>query len=273
MAAKNAAYSTSSLTWNAVWDRLAVVNGIYMNSANFYFRDELSEFLSPARRSAAFDYAFSQNPTIKHLIEALGVPHTEVSVIRVNGIVVQLNYRVQHGDRIEVYPASQPDGDQPAPEPRFILDNHLGQLATYLRMLGFDTLYRNDYQDDELALVAVKEGRILLTRDRRLLMRKVIIYGYSIRNRDPQQQVLEVLRRFSLFGKIAPFQRCLRCNHPLQPVSKERVLSRLEPLTKLYYEEFHLCPACDQIYWKGSHYERMQGLIEAVTRQGGAPVK
>jgi len=244
-----------------------------MNSANFDFRHDLSEFLSPARRGSAFDYPFSENPSIKHLIEAMGVPHTEVSVIRVNGTAVQLSYRVQHGDRIEVYPAAQPDGDQLALEPRFILDNHLGQLATYLRMLGFDTLYRNDYQDDELSLVAVQEGRILLTRDRRLLMRKTIVYGHCLRSHDPRQQLCDVLRRYDLVGKITPFQRCLRCNHPLQPVSKESVLGRLEPLTKLYYDEFHLCPACDQIYWKGSHYEHMQGLIESATHQGGENVK
>jgi uncharacterized protein with PIN domain len=238
-----------------------------MNSANFCFRDELNDFLIPARKGAAFDYLFSENPSVKHLIEALGVPHTEVAGIRVNGGLVNFSYRVQQDDRIEILPASQPDGEQPAPEPRFVLDNHLGQLATYLRMLGFDTLYRNDYQDDELAQVTAQEGRILLTRDRRLLMRKVVVHGYCIRDLEPRLQVLEVLRRFDLYEKITPFQRCLRCNHPLQPVSKESVLDRLEPLTKCYYEEFHLCPACNQVYWKGSHYERMQGLIEAVTHE------
>ena len=239
-----------------------------MNSANFRFLDELNVFLSPARKGMAFDFPFTENPSVKHLIEALGVPHTEVAVIRVNDRLVSFSYRVQHGDRIEVIPASQPEGEQSGLKPRFVLDNHLGQLAIYLRMLGFDTLYRNDYQDDELAQVTDQEGRILLTRDRRLLMRKVVVYGYCIRDLDPRQQVIEVVRRFGLFGKIAPLQRCLRCNHPLQPVSKETVLDRLEPLTKLYYDEFHLCPACDQVYWKGSHYERMLGFIDTVARDG-----
>jgi hypothetical protein len=238
-----------------------------MNSAVFLFRDELNDFFAPSRKDGAFDYSFSENPSVKHLIEALGVPHTEVSAIQANGEPVLFSYRVQHGDQIEVLPASQPDGASPGPEPLFVLDNHLGQLATYLRMLGFDTLYRNDYQDEELAQVTSQQGRILLTRDRRLLMRKIVVHGYCIRNLGPRQQVIEVLRRFCLFGKIAPFKRCLRCNHPLQQVSKESVLPRLEPLTKRYYEEFHLCPACNQVYWKGSHYERMQGLIEAVTRE------
>lgn len=238
-----------------------------MNSVNFRFLDELNDLLSITRRGTSFDYLFTENPSVKHLIEALGVPHTEVAGIRVNGSPVNFNYRVQHGDQIEIAPVSQPDEHQDRQEPRFVLDNHLGQLAVYLRMLGFDTLYRNDYQDEELAQITSQEGRILLTRDRRLLMRKTIVYGYCIRNLDPRQQVVEVLHRFGLSGNFTPFQRCLRCNHPLQPVSKQTILDRLEPLTKQYYEEFHLCPACDQVYWKGSHYERMQSLIKVVTHK------
>jgi len=146
-------------------------------------------------------------------------------------------------------------------EPYFVLDNHLGQLATYLRMLGFDSLYRNDFHDDELALISTRDGRILLTRDRRLLMRKVITFGYCPHQTDPRKQVVEVMHRFKLFGQVKPFQRCLRCNSPLQVVRKEDIIERLEPLTKLYFEEFHLCPVCNQIYWKGSHYGHMLEMI------------
>ena len=165
--------------------------------------------------------------------------------------------RLQDGDQVTVYPADSPlEG-----EPCFILDNHLGQLATYLRMLGFDCLYRNDYQDDELARVAIDEERVLLTRDRRLLMRKAIRRGYCIHQIDPRLQAAEVLRRFKLVGQVKPFQRCLRCNNPLQVVQKQEIIERLEPLTKKYYEEFRICPACNQIYWKGSHFEHMQAMI------------
>jgi uncharacterized protein with PIN domain len=239
-----------------------------MNSANFYFLAELNDFLPQDRKHTAFDYSFNGNPSGKHLIEALGVPHTEVAGLRVNGLPAPLAYHVQHGDRVEILPASRPGDGLPEPEPRFLLDNHLGQLAIYLRILGFDTRYRNDYQDEELAQVASQEGRILLTRDRRLLMRKIVVYGYSVRSLEPRKQIIEVVRRFDLLEKIAPFQRCLRCNHPLQPIRKEAVLDRLEPLTKRYYDEFHICPGCNQIYWKGSHYERMQGLIEAIRQEG-----
>ena len=146
-------------------------------------------------------------------------------------------------------------------EARFILDNHLGKLAASLRMLGFDTLYRNDYQDDELAATAAAEQRILLTRDRRLLMRKVIPRGYCVRPDDPQQQIRAVLHRYNLYRQVRPFQRCLRCNHPLQPVAKAEVFERLEPLTKLYFDEFSICPSCNQVYWEGSHYDTHAALI------------
>ena len=138
---------------------------------------------------------------------------------------------------------------------------HLGKLAVYLRWLGFDTLYRNDYADEELARISVEEKRILLTRDRNLLKRRIITHGYFVRATDPKQQIAEVLNHFDLFDKIRPFQRCLRCNQPLRPVEKAIILERLEPLTHQYYNEFHICDACDQIYWRGSHYEHMQHFL------------
>jgi uncharacterized protein with PIN domain len=151
-------------------------------------------------------------------------------------------------------------------EPRFLLDNHLGRLAAYLRMLGFDCLYQNDYDDAELAGILQADERILLSRDRRLLMRKVVTHGYCLRSLDSLEQLTEVVQRFDLTKSITPFHRCVHCNHPLESISKEAILDRLEPLTKQYFEEFHICPACKQIYWKGSHYERMQSLIEQIAK-------
>jgi uncharacterized protein with PIN domain len=134
-------------------------------------------------------------------------------------------------------------------------------------MLGFDCLYQNDYQDEELARLAVEENRTLLTRDRRLLMRKTITLGYCVRDLDPQQQVRAVMRRFNLYTLIQPFRRCINCNGLLLPVSKEAVLDRLEPLTKQYIDEFRICPDCGQVYWKGSHFERMQRLIQELLEE------
>ena len=146
-------------------------------------------------------------------------------------------------------------------EPRFLLDCHLGRLAAHLPMLGFDCLYQNDYDDLNIAEIVQHDERILLSRDRRLLMRKVILYGYCLRSLDPLEQLMEVVQRFELKAKVQPFHRCLRCNHPLEMVDKDVILDRLEPLTKKYFDEFHICPNCGQIYWKGSHYERMQQVL------------
>jgi len=201
---------------------------------------------------------FRERQSVKHLTESLGVPHPEIGQVQINGREGTLNTITQDGDRVEVHPI--PNGCPV--EPRFVLDGHLGRLAAYLRMLGFDCLYQNDYKDEDLAEIAQKEGRILLSRDRRLLMRKAVIHAYCLRSLDSTEQLLEVIQRFDLAQRIVPFHRCLRCNHPLEPVTKEAVIDRLEPLTKLYFNEFQICPACKQIYWKGSHYDKMKRLIE-----------
>jgi uncharacterized protein with PIN domain/sulfur carrier protein ThiS len=228
-----------------------------VNTADFYFTGDLADFLTRQNSGQAVQLSFAEHQTVKHLIESLGVPHVEVGLVLANGAPVEAGYRPKNGDQIEVRPA--PAGCPM--EPRFLLDNHLGRLAAYLRMLGFDCLYENDYQDDQIAAVLMADSRILLSRDRRLLMRKVVHYGYCVRSLEPLEQLEEVVRRFDLAGRIHPFRRCLRCNGPLEPVDKETVLDRLEPLTKRYYEEFVFCPACDRVYWKGSHYERMESVI------------
>ena len=234
-----------------------------MSTAHFLFFGRLNDFLPLDQRNQAIRVDFRGRQSIKHLAESLGVPHPEIGQVQVNGQEGTLDMITQDGDRVEVHPI--PNG-YPA-EPRFVLDNHLGRLAAYLRMLGFDCLYQNDYEDEELAEAAQAEDRILLTRDRRLLMRKAVAYGYCLRSLDSIQQLSEVIRRFDLTHRIIPFHRCIRCNHPLEPVAKEAVIDRLEPLTKLYFDEFQICPACKQIYWKGSHYEKMQRLIKQITQE------
>ena len=231
-----------------------------MTMAYFRFFGRLNDFLPRDQREQAVPVKFRGRQSIKHLVESLGVPHPEIGQVQVNDQEGALSAITEDGDHIQVHPV--PNG-YPA-DPRFILDNHLGRLAAYLRMLGFDCLYRNDYQDEELAETAEQEGRILLSRDRRLLMRNAVRYGYCLRSLDSLEQLMEVIRRFDLASRVTPFHRCLRCNHPLEPVAKEAVLDRLEPLTRLFFDEFQICPACKQIYWKGSHYEKMQKLIEEI---------
>jgi hypothetical protein len=235
--------------------------------AHFRFHAELNDLLPLSRRRVEIDVPLNGDQSVKHLIESLGVPHVEVGRVLVNGALVDFSYLVQEGDLVEVHPISYVGHPADSGEaPRFVLDNHLGRLAIYLRILGFDALYRNDFQDEELAQVCDREDRVLLTRDKRLLMRNQVRRGYWLRSKIPRRQLEEVVRRFGLAGMIRPFQRCLRCNELLVPVRKEDIMHRLKPLTRQYYDEFRLCPACDQIYWKGSHYERMRQLIEQVLR-------
>jgi len=239
-----------------------------MLAAVFRFHGELNDFLAHARRQAHISIRFNSDQSVKHLIEALGVPHTQVGRVLASGQQVDFSYLVQDGDRVEVYPLSIEDRSvKQLGEPRFVVDNHLGRLAVYLRMLGFDTLYRNDYDDDELAQTAGLDERILLTRDQRLLMRNQVRRGYWVRSKIPHEQIVEVLRRYGLSAQVIPFKRCMRCNGLLQPVDKEAVLHRLEPLTKKYFDQFRICSECSQLYWQGSHYERMANFIDQVVEE------
>ena len=240
-----------------------------MKIASFEFFAELLDLLPKRLGGGAFSYEFNGNQSVKHLIEALGIPHTEVGRILVNGSIVSDSYLVHSADQIEVHPARYEQQADEAPIASqldfcFVLDNHLGKLAAYLRMLGLDSAYSNDYQDEQLVEIAIRDDRILLTRDRRLLMRKQVRAGYCIRSLEPVDQLKEVVRRFGLQRVVKPFRRCLRCNAVLEDVFKEKVLDRLEPLTRQYYETFSICPACQQIYWQGSHFIRMQQLIQEV---------
>jgi uncharacterized protein len=247
------------------------------------FYEELNDFLSNAQRRRDFAHSFRDSGSIKDLVESLGVPHTEIDLILVNGQSVDFGYQVQDGDRISVYPVFEALDigpvthlrPRPLREPRFVLDSHLGRLAAYLRLLGFDCLYRNDYGDPTLAEISVRERRILLTRDRRLLMLKQITRGYYVRAHLPQAQLAEVMTRFDLFAARHPFTRCLHCNGMLHPVAKEAVAERLQPRTRQYYDAFWQCDTCGKVYWKGSHYRRMQQLLAHVeaahTKKGSEP--
>jgi hypothetical protein len=185
---------------------------------------------------------------------------------------ISFGYIVSSGDIVHVYPAIARqdqlsgmlnDGRMTIPT-RFILDNHLGKLAADMRMLGFDADYSNKYQDQELAETAVDKGRILLTRDRQLLMRKAIRYGCLLRSLQPDEQLREILFRFNLFSDIKLFHRCMVCNHQLEPVEKDEIEHRLEPLTNKYFFEFHICTGCGRIYWPGSHVERMKKRLAEI---------
>ncbi len=243
-----------------------------MKQAGVRFYGSLNDFLPPETKGQTTSYAFEVSGSVKDMIEALGVPHTEVELILANGESVDFSYQVQDGDRISVYPEWDALDlsplirlrPQPLRELRFVADNHLGRLAAYLRMVGFDTVYRSDSVDEDLARISANEKRILLTRDRGLLKRNIVTHGYYVRATDPRRQLPEVLQRFDSLDSIAPFQRCVHCNVLLRPVRKELISDRLQPGTKQHFEEFWICPSCDRIYWKGSHYRRMQRFIASL---------
>ncbi len=243
-----------------------------MNSATFRFYAELNDFLQPNWKYISFGISFPAGQTVKHLIESCGVPHTEVDLILVNGVSVNFSYQVQDDDRVSVYPIFETIDisgvtilrPSPLRETKFVLDCHLGRLAVYLRLLGFDVCYRNDFSDEELAEISEKEKRICLTRDRGLLKRNQIEHGYLVRTLDSREQIVEVMRRFQLATQISPFTRCTRCNGFLQPVEKDVVSEQLLPGTREHFQEFSLCADCGQIYWRGAHYKRLQKIVDFV---------
>lgn len=209
---------------------------------------------------------------MKDVIQAHGIPHTEVDVILISGEEVLFNRPLSDGENIEIFPAGSPVHSsihltpQFPKERRFICDVHLGSLARFLRMAGFDTDYQNDFDDDEIVEIAQKENRIILTRDRGILMRNAVKYGYLLRSTDPHTQQEEIFRRFALSSRTAPFTRCMKCNGELISVKKATIVHRLQPDTIQGFDQFTLCNSCNQIYWRGSHFQKMLKRIEILQR-------
>jgi uncharacterized protein with PIN domain len=223
-----------------------------------------------------FAFPFRGTPCLKDAIEALGVPHTEVDVILVNGVSVTFDHRLQAGDRISVYPVFEALDvtplvrlrPQPPGQPRFLLDVHLGRLAHRLRLYGLDAAYRNDWTDAQLAEVGPRERRIVLTRDRGLLMRRAITHGYYVRATRPDLQLLEVLRRFDLGGRLRPLTRCLACNGELGNVTPEWIdPASVPPDVEARRLAVVRCGDCRTVYWEGSHVVRLRSVIADVERQ------
>ncbi|MGN6388478.1 MAG: Mut7-C RNAse domain-containing protein [Burkholderiaceae bacterium] len=237
-----------------------------MTEATFRFHGALNDFLARERRQRDFRSGCARAATTKHMIEALGVPHTEVSSVQVNGRDAGLDRLIADGDRIEVFPHADRCPDQDAP-PRFVADAHLGGLARLLRMAGFDTLYDNHFEDGDIARIAAQDGRIVLTRDRDLLKRREVARGCYPRSLHAPDQLRELWRRYGLGRTSHPFTLCLHCNAPLRPVDKAEVLDRLPPTVRRMQDTFSTCDVCHRIYWQGSHWRRMS---DAIRELGGA---
>jgi len=250
------------------------------------FHGDLPRFLRPGLRGVMpVRRELREKAAVKDVIEACGIPHVEVDLIvatdAVGAAVQALDFAfpVQAALALTIYPVSAPPELLPA-APRlqarggecFVADGHLGALARHLRLLGLDTVYERDADDPRLLEIMLQQDRVLLTRDRRLLMHAVVRHGYCPRSDEPEEQTREVLRRFGLLEtptRLSAWSRCLRCNGRLGRVTKPEVAAELaaEPRTLRYYEEFYRCARCGRIYWHGSHAEKLAARLARIRPQ------
>lgn len=246
-----------------------------VKEATIRFYEELNDFLPEDQKKKDLKLSFYNSPSVKDAIESFGIPHTEVDLILVNGESVCFDVQVQASDRISVYPKfesfditkiSRLKG-RPLRNIRFILDVHLGKLARYLRLCGFDTLYDNHYEDHTIVETASAENRIILTRDIGILKHAQVRHGYWLRSDQPQKQLKEVIKRFDLKNQVELFNRCMECNGTIRKVNKNKIQHRLLSGTQKYYHEFFQCTRCGKIYWKGSHYKKMMEFIREILNQ------
>jgi uncharacterized protein len=242
-----------------------------MSVAGFRFYAELNDLLPEDCRGKVLFRRFDVTSSVKDFIESFGVPHTEVDLLLANGEPVDFSYGVRDGDRVSIYPVFESLDlssvsrvrTTPLRVLQFVLDVHLGRLAALLRMAGFDAVYKNQASDADLASIVAVDRRILLTRDRYLLMRTCVDRGYWVRSAEPKQQLLEVVDRFDLAGSMQPFTRCMKCNHLLEEATRESVLDCLPPKA-LEQDAFRVCPGCGRVYWQGSHHAKMSMTLEWV---------
>jgi len=243
-----------------------------MTTATFRFYEELNDFLAPERRGREFVCRCARAATTKHMIEALGVPHTEVELVLVNGESVGFERLLADGDRVAIYPKFESLDitpllrvrERPLRVIRFIADAHLGGLAHLLRMIGFDTLYENDLRDEDIEWLAGAQQRIVLTRDRELLKRRGISHGCYVHALRPEQQLREIYDRLDLASAARPFTRCLSCNCALHPVEREQISSLLPRGVRERYQRFSLCEGCGRVFWEGTHWRRMRKLVDSL---------
>lgn len=247
-----------------------------MVTATFRFYEELNDFLPRERRGRAFSCRCARRATAKHMIEALGVPHTEVELVLRNGESVGFGALLHEGDRVAVFPKFEALDVTPLLRvrehtlrgTRFVADAHLGGLARLLRMLGFDTLYDNRYRDEEIERIAQAQDRIVLTRDRELLKRRGVTHGCYVHALRPAGQLREIFDRLDLARSARPFSLCLDCNAPLHEIeATEKVMQALPASVRERHQRFSACDACRRVFWEGSHWRRMRAMVDDLMQQ------
>jgi len=245
-------------------------------SAEFRFYEELNDFLAPERRKTTFPVPIDRGRSVKDAIESVGVPHTEVDLVLVDGTSVAFGHVLHGGERVAVYPVFERLDiapivrlrPSPLRETRFVLDCHLGKLARHLRMAGFDRLWETDYGDEEIVALSVTQKRVVLTRDKGLLKRRAVERGHFVRETQSEKQFCEVVRAFQLERLLKPFTRCRVCNSTLREVSGESVRGRVPEKVRGAQEDFTECPDCGRVFWRGTHYERLSRILRAVAVPG-----
>lgn len=243
--------------------------------AEFRFYGELNDFLPAGQHQVGFRSPFYGNPSVKDAIQAIGVPHTAIDLILVDSRSVDFSHQLRGGERVAVYPVFERLDITPVihlrPEPlrctRFVLDVHLGKLARYLRMLGFDSAYRRDWDDVTIIDLSLRQHRIILTRDLGILKQSRVTHGYWLRHHEPLQQLREVLLALDLFGQIQAFTRCMECNGPIHPVDQAAIRGQIDPDILRRFEAFWQCQDCKRAYWRGSHYEHMLEQVDRIREE------
>ena len=248
------------------------MNKMHKHKIHIRFYEELNDFIPKVNKKKRFLHQFIDRTSVKDLIESLGVPHTEVDLIIVNGKSVGFNYIINYGDDISVYPVfeslniSDVQHLRPKPlrKPKFVADVHLGRLTKYLRMIGLDVLYRNNFIDDEIVRISLDEKRTILTKDRGILKRTEVTHGYWVRSTRVKEQAIEVLKRFDLKNQIMEFSRCIECNQLLKTVTKEQIINELPEKVACLQTKFYHCPSCKKLFWEGTHYHKMLAFIQSL---------
>jgi len=242
------------------------------HQAFFYFFGSLNDFLPEEKKGQKFVYHFKGIASVKNLIEAIGVPHSEIRKITNNNRKKFFNYTVKDNDLIRIYPYNYGINKFILSlssvfincKIKFIIDVHLGKLGKYLKICGFDVLYNWKWDDNDIIKYANRDNRIILTHDAGLLKNKKVNKGYWTRSQNPDEQIVEVIDRYHLSGKIKPLKRCLHCNNLLVKTSKTEIKNKVPFMIFNKYRQFLCCHKCDNIYWKGPHYDSMKAFIKKI---------
>jgi len=229
-----------------------------MQTVILTFDSSLAPLLPMALRGHPVVRAWAEGATLKHAIEALGVPHTEVGQVLVDGAPMGLEAMLPGRGHVAV---SAVEPLLPTAPLHLLCDAHLGATARLLRMAGFDTAYDNNYADAAIEALALGEDWIVLSRDRELLKRRGIRRGAFIRAREPQAQMREIVTRLRLADVAKPFSRCLECNVLLRMLSPEEASASVPPRVRERQRLFSTCDVCRRIYWPGSHWARMNAVL------------